>query len=119
MSTPTRPALPPRREPRGFGYLLRAMGGLLVMLLAAQSGLAQWQPSGGPREHGVRRGAPAARSRITLGQAMQRIEAQTGGRVVNATQVSEYGHAVYRIKVLTREGEVRTYQVDARTGAIQ
>ncbi|MDA8092840.1 MAG: PepSY domain-containing protein [Betaproteobacteria bacterium] len=119
MSTHTRAAPSPRRGPSGFGHRLRVIGGLLVALLAAQSSLAQWQPSGGPHEQGVRRGAPAARSRITLGQAMQLIEAQTGGRVVNATQVSESGREVYRIKVLTREGEVRTYDVDAQTGAIQ
>lgn len=56
---------------------------------------------------------PAAR--ISLAEAAERVQAATGGRVLDARDEG----AQYRIKVLTRQGEVRVVTVDARTGAMR
>ena len=52
---------------------------------------------------------------VSMGDAIDRVRKSTGGRVLDAQDAG--GH--YRIKVLTRDGEVRVMRVDARTGNIQ
>lgn len=52
---------------------------------------------------------------ISMRDAIERVKQQTGGRVLDA-QPQDGG---YRIKVLTPQGEVRIYRVDARTGDIR
>lgn len=61
------------------------------------------------------RGSKGSRreGRITLDQAVRRIQRQTDGRILSARSVHEKGRTVYRIKVLTRRQRVRTYTVDA------
>jgi uncharacterized membrane protein YkoI len=56
-----------------------------------------------------------AERRMTLQQAIERVQRSTGGRVLDA-RASREG---YRIKVLTRGGEVRVVYVDARTGEMR
>jgi uncharacterized membrane protein YkoI len=48
-------------------------------------------------------------------EAVSRVRQQTGGRVLDAQDRGTH----YRIKVLTPEGEVRIFRVDAQTGAIR
>ena len=55
----------------------------------------------------------------SLGDAIELVKKQTGGRVLAAQSERVEGRELYRIKVLTREGEVRVVYVDAVTGAIQ
>lgn len=62
-----------------------------------------------------RRRDEAQRRRISLEQAIQSVQRATGGRVLDARD----GGDEYRIKVLTRDGEVRTVRVDAYTGAMR
>ena len=50
--------------------------------------------------------------RISLEQAITAVQRATGGRVLDAKDLGSQ----YRIKVLTRDGEVRTVRVDARSG---
>jgi uncharacterized membrane protein YkoI len=50
--------------------------------------------------------------RISLEQAVARVQRATGGRVLDARGAGDN----YRIKVLTRSGEVRVVYVDSRTG---
>ena len=57
----------------------------------------------------------AAERRISLGQAIERVQRATGGRVLDARESGDG----YRVKVLTRRGEVRTVYVDARTGEMR
>ena len=57
----------------------------------------------------------AQRSRISASEAAQIVQRRTGARVLDA-QPARDG---YRVKVLTRQGEVRVYFVDAQTGAVQ
>ena len=56
-----------------------------------------------------------AERRITLGQAVEIVQRATGGKVLDAKDLGNH----YRIKVLTRGGEVRVVYVDARTGAMR
>ena len=52
---------------------------------------------------------------VSMGEAIDRVRKSTGGRVLDAQDAGSH----YRIKVLTRDGEVRVVRVDARTGRIQ
>jgi uncharacterized membrane protein YkoI len=68
---------------------------------------------------GASRGAQAAfvaqSGRISLEQAVARVQRATGGRVLDARDEGEQ----HRVKVLTRQGEVRVVIVDARSGAMR
>lgn len=55
------------------------------------------------------------RRRISLEHAIASVQQATGGRVLDAKDFGDQ----YRIKVLTRDGEVRTVRVDARSGSIR
>ncbi len=46
------------------------------------------------------------------------VRERTGGKVVRADRRTDKGRAVYRIRVLTADGRVREYRVDAMTGAM-
>jgi len=86
---------------------------LLLMLfqpaahaLDIESGRTGWQLAG-------RQGA------LSLSDAADLVQQRTGGRVLSAQTVREQGREVHRIKVLTRQGEVRIVLVDAATGRIE
>jgi uncharacterized membrane protein YkoI len=55
------------------------------------------------------------RRRISLEQAIASVQRETGGRVLDAKDLGDQ----YRIKVLTRDGEVRTVRVDSRSGQVR
>lgn len=55
------------------------------------------------------------RRRVSLEQAIASVQRATGGRVLDAKDFGDQ----YRIKVLTRDGEVVTVRVDARSGSIR
>ena len=57
----------------------------------------------------------AQRARITLEQAADAVARATGGRILDAKAAGRE----YRIKVLTKRGEVRVVYVDAETGAMR
>jgi uncharacterized membrane protein YkoI len=57
----------------------------------------------------------AADRRVSLAQAIESVQRSTGGKVLDAKDLGEQ----YRIKVLTRSGEIRIVYVDARTGAMR
>ena len=52
---------------------------------------------------------------VSMRDAVSRVRQQTGGRVLDAQDRGTH----YRIKVLTPQGEVRIFRVDAQTGAIR
>ena len=54
-----------------------------------------------------------AQQRISIEQAIAIVQRETGGKVLDARAQGQR----YRIKVLTRGGEVRVVYVDAATGA--
>lgn len=50
---------------------------------------------------------------ITLQQAIEKVERETHAKVLSA-ETKHYGkHTIYRIKVLTRTGQVRVIEVPA------
>jgi uncharacterized membrane protein YkoI len=62
--------------------------------------------------------ADAPTEAISRDEAVAMVRARTGGKVVRAERSSQQGRTVYRIRVLTAEGRVREYRVDAATGAM-
>ncbi len=54
-----------------------------------------------------------AEKTITLQQAIDKVERDTHGKVLSA-ETKHFGrHTIYRIKVLTRDGQVRVIEVPA------
>lgn len=51
-------------------------------------------------------------SGVSLNEAVQQAQQQSGGRVLSADTVNQGGRAVHRIKVLTPSGQVRVYTFD-------
>jgi uncharacterized membrane protein YkoI len=57
--------------------------------------------------------APVLAANLTLQEAVARVERETHGKVLSA-ETKHNGHqTVYRIKVLTRDGQVRVIEVPA------
>jgi uncharacterized membrane protein YkoI len=70
-----------------------------------------------PRDEGVQGFAarPMRDQRISLEQAIDSVQRSTGAKVLDARA----SNGEYRIKILTRRGEVRVIYVDARTGQMR
>jgi uncharacterized iron-regulated membrane protein len=60
-----------------------------------------------------------ANNGISLAQATRMVREQTGGQVLRAETKRDKGRTVHRIRVLTEDGRVRTFTVDAETGRIR
>ena len=56
---------------------------------------------------------------LSLNDATELVQKRTGGRVLAAQEMREQRRTMYRIKVLTRQGEVRIVLVDAETGSME
>ena len=105
-----RPVIPTRTK--------RTLAVLALSLLAALPSVSHAQRERWSREDPTRPAyAPqsTAEQRISLEQAIDSVQRATGGRVLDARDVG----GQYRIKVLTRRGEVRVVHVDSRTGAMR
>ena len=61
----------------------------------------------------------AAAGKISLDEAVRRVQGATGGRVVSATASTRGGRSGYRIRVVVEDGRVKTFFVDAETGAMK
>ncbi len=61
----------------------------------------------------------AAEQKITEDQAANIAAKATGGQVLGSETKGVEGVTVYRIKVLMKDGRVRTVQVDAVSGEVQ
>ena len=88
---------------------------MLLALAVAALGLAQFPAEARRPGSGDFSVQQVADGRISLEQAVARVQRTTGGRVLDARTDG----GAHRIKVLTREGEVRIVRVDARTGAMR
>lgn len=55
---------------------------------------------------------------ISLEQATSMVRERTGGQILRAETKRDKGRTVHRIRVLTEDGRVRTWHVDAETGRI-
>ena len=88
---------------------------LIVLIALAPSVSAEAAPAGHrSRLPVVHRDACAG---LSLNQAVQQVQQQTGGRVLSADQLQQGGRTYYRIKVLTPNGQVRIITVDAERGS--
>jgi len=69
-------------------------------------------------QHAQYRGEPgyqvAQQGGMTLSQAIEKVRRQTGGRVVSAETKIQGGREVHHIKVLTKDGKVKTHRVNGR-----
>ncbi|MFA5241478.1 MAG: PepSY domain-containing protein [Sulfuricella sp.] len=89
---------------------------LCALILPAVAAAELWQA---PAHRLQAEGGRPAQARITMGDAMNKVQQAFGGRVIQAQPASVNGREGYRIKVLTSRGEVRVVYVDGETGAIQ
>ncbi len=55
---------------------------------------------------------------ISLAEATRMVRERSGGQVLRAETKRDKGRTVHRIRVLTEDGRVRTWHVDAETGRI-
>lgn len=77
---------------------------------AAQAG-SVWAPSRDTL-------AQAYSENVSLDQAVRMVRERSGGRVLRAETRRQNGRSVHRIRVLSEDGRVSTYVVDAETGRI-
>lgn len=78
-----------------------ALAGLLALLAGPASG-------------------QAAEGALTLDEAVALVRRESGGRVVDSvTRRNATGRVVYEVRVLSRDGRVRTWRVDAATGRVE
>lgn len=57
---------------------------------------------------------------LTLDEAVALVRRESGGRVVDSvTRRNASGRVVYEIRILSRDGRVRTWRVDAATGQVE
>jgi uncharacterized membrane protein YkoI len=50
---------------------------------------------------------------LTMQEAIAKVQHQTGGKVLSAETKTQGKKSIYRIKVLTRDGQVRIIEVPA------
>lgn len=91
-----------------------------VILLA---GLLAVAPAGAAKPKSVDKGQVAAEETpatphavISKDAAVAMVRERTGGKVVRADRREKDGQITYRIRVVTADGRVREYRVDAMTG---
>jgi hypothetical protein len=105
------------------GLAGRALVTLLVWLLLGQPAQAlgngastRLPPSAAVHARLAQRPAP----KVSLDQAVSRVRARFGGRVIRAeTKYDANGEAVHHVKLLLPDGAVRAVRVDGRTGRIR
>lgn len=55
----------------------------------------------------------ASAASLTMQEAIAKVQRQTGGKVLSAETKTQGKKTIYRIKVLTRDGQVRILEVPA------
>ena len=90
---------------------------ILVTGLLAASPAVAGKPKSSDAGHAVAEKAPAApQVAISKDAAVAMVRERTGGKVVRADRREMDGQVTYRIRVVTADGRVREYRVDAITG---
>lgn len=62
--------------------------------------------------------ASPLREQVSLDEAVRIVRERSGGRILRAETQRQNGRAVHRIRVLSEDGRVRNYRVDAETGRV-
>lgn len=91
-----------------FSLRRRVAGACLALAVALSSHV----PPSRAQESLVREG-------ISEDAAVALVREQTEGKVVRVDRRLEGGTVVYRVRVLTPDGRLREYRVDAATGAVR
>jgi hypothetical protein len=101
--------------------LLIALIGAATIAAAAPAVAQRFPPPepspfipGGRGQEGAR---PAQRASISLGQATAMAQSRYPGRVVKAESVMQGDHVIHVIRIIDKDGRVRTVRIDAQTGA--
>lgn len=90
---------------------------LLIVGLLAVVPVSAAKPKSSDAGRGVAGETPAAsRPVISKDAAVAMVREHTGGKVVRADRRTDDGRVVYRVRVVTADGRVREYRVDATTG---
>ena len=87
---------------------------LTVLVLAAAAG---WSPTATAfaLEGSVETAMQVAQNDgMSLSQAIESVRRKTGGKVLSAETKVQGGREVHHIKVLTKDGKVRTHKVNGR-----
>jgi uncharacterized membrane protein YkoI len=63
--------------------------------------------------------AQAAAGSISPQRAAEIVQQRVGGRVLAVDRLRQDARQVYRVKILSTDGEIRVYRVDAETGALR
>lgn len=63
---------------------------------------------------GERRIQTAQNDGMSLSQAVERVRGQTDGRIISAETRTSNGREVHYIKVLTKDGKVKTHKIQGR-----
>lgn len=84
---------------------------LTLALVLPETGQAAWNQESYQRV--ARRDQDRGGGGMSLNQAVQQVQRETGGRVLSAETINQGGRSVHRIKVLTPSGQVRVMTVDA------
>ena len=106
-----------RNASRKCRHLDRLRGGVVTAMLCAALAFGGAVAPATPVAAEPLRMAQAGNG-ISLAQATRMVREQTGGQVLRAETKRDKGRTVHRIRVLTDDGRVRTYHVDAETGRI-
>jgi hypothetical protein len=115
MKRPSNPQMPDTSLERR--HRRRACRGTVAALLCAAFVIGGGLMPAAPVAAEALRVAQASNG-ISLAQATRMVRDQTGGQVLRAETKRDKGRTVHRIRVLTEDGRVRTWHVDAETGRI-
>jgi len=91
-----------------FVFRTRVVSICLALLLAASVRMAD-----------VSAQDTLVRGQISQDEAVAIVRAQTSGKVVRVNSKVEGGSLVYKVRVLTPDGRLREYRVDAATGTLR
>lgn len=90
---------------------------VVLVCLFSSAHAERFAPERPPRAEAPAESARAPR--LSLNEAAEMVQRQSGGRILAAQNVLNGGRPSYRIKMLSRQGEVRVVFVDAETGAME
>ena len=92
--------------------------GLGAALICATLVLGGIQAPGAPAAAAGPPRLAQASEGVSLAEATRMVRERTGGQVLRAETKRDKGRTVHRIRVLTDDGRVRTWHVDAENGRI-
>ncbi len=105
------PSMMLRRLLPAPGLLLTGL--LLLLVHAGMQDVHARTPA--QADHFQPRSIKVADRAVSMRDAIDRVRQQTGGRVLDAQDGGDH----YLVKVLTPQGVVRVFRVDASTGAVR